>query len=468
MRFRNVALAGSTAFLLIFFITRPESRPQSLLRDFNAFYCAGETIVHRADPYRNEPLGTCERSAGRPDFLERAPAYLVVPAPLPGYALAPFALLALLPYACAACAWTFILFTSFAVTIRWLHALTTLPRPAIVAALALSDGYVGVTLGQIAPIAIAAVVGAAYAITRGKAFLAACAGATAMLEPHIGLPACIALAARHPRTIAPFAALGMLCAGVSVALIGTQENIEYFTSVIGAHAISEALNVKQLSLSALLVRSGLPALPAVRIGTLWYAAMIVVGIAIGQHAACRLGRPALAVLLPVAFAMIGGPFVHIAQIAAVVPAALLLVDARRADTIAALSILLLAVPWPQFATLGTSFPIFATLTVGTLAFYLLPDTPAWRIAAPLLALLLTLAPMRFIAPIADPGARLLAAYDPHALAQTSWSAYVALVGTQDRVAYDIARVPTLLGLLSFSYAAFRIMQARGAGAAGGD
>src|SRR5580700_3565277 len=112
MRFRNVALAGSTAFLLIFFIARPESRPQSLLRDFNAFYCAGETIVHRADPYRNEPLGTCERSAGRPDFLERAPAYLAVPAPLPGYALAPFVLLALLPYAAAAGAWTFILLAS--------------------------------------------------------------------------------------------------------------------------------------------------------------------------------------------------------------------------------------------------------------------------------------------------------------------------------------------------------------------
>jgi hypothetical protein len=286
MRFRNVALAGSMAFLLIFFIERPESRPQSLLRDFNAFYCAGKTIDHGADPYRNEPLGTCERSAQRPDFLERAPVYLAVPAPLPGYALAPFALLALLPYGAAACMWTCIVLASFALTIRWLRAFTMLPLPAIVAALALSDGYVGVTLGQIAPIAIAAIVGAAYAITRGNASLAACASATAMLEPHMGLPACIALIFLRPRTIVPFAACGMLCVGTSVALIGMHANIEYFTSVIGAHALSEALNVKQLSLAALLVRSGLPALLAVRLGTLWYAAMIVAGVVIGQHA-CR-------------------------------------------------------------------------------------------------------------------------------------------------------------------------------------
>src|SRR6266700_3322813 len=143
MRFRYAGLA----FFLIFLSTHPESRPQSLLRDFSAFYCAGQTIGRHADPYRNEPLGKCERSADRPNFLERAPAYLAVPAPLPGYALAPFALLALLPYGAAACAWTLILLASFALTIRWLRALTTLPLNTLVAALALSDAYTGLTLG---------------------------------------------------------------------------------------------------------------------------------------------------------------------------------------------------------------------------------------------------------------------------------------------------------------------------------
>jgi hypothetical protein len=428
------------------------------MRDFNAFYCAGKAITLHADPYRNEPLGTCERSAERPDFLERSPAHLAVPAPLPGYALAPFALLALLPYGAAAWIWTFVLLASFVLTIRWLRALTAFPFSAIIAALALSDAYVGITLGQIAPIAIAAVVGAAYAIAREKTLLAACAGAAAMLEPHVGLPACIALAIFRPRTIPLLAALGVLCTGLSVALLGMEENIEYFTSVIGAHALSETLNVKQLSLAALLARSGLPALLAVRIGTLWYTAMIVAGISLAQRIAFRLRRPALLVLLPVAFAMIGGPFVHVAQIAALMPAALLLADARRADTSVAISIMLLAVPWPQFATLGTSFPIFAALATGTLAFYLLPDKPVARIAPPLLALAFTLLPTPLLNPIADPGATLRAAYDPHALAQTSWSAYVALVGTQNRLAYDIARAPMLLGLLLFSYAAFRIMR----------
>jgi len=460
MSFRKFALGACIAFLFVVLIARPESRPQNLMRDFNAFYCAGKTIAQHADPYRNEPLGACERSEPRPDFLESGPASLAVPAPLPGYALAPFALLALLPYGLAAGVWTCMLLASFALTIHWLRALTTLPLYAIVASLALSDGYVGVTLGQIAPLAIAAAVGAAYAIARKKTLLAACAGATAMLEPHIGLPACIALAAFRPRTIAPLALLGTLCAWLSLALLGAQENIEYFTSVIGSHALSETLNVKQLSLTTLLAHAGFPALLAVRIGTLWYAAMILAGIAIGRRTARRLERPALAVLLPVAFAMIGGPFVHIAQIAAVLPAALLLADAPPKSKIAAISIMLLAVPWPQFATLGTSFPIFAALTAGTLAFYLLPATPTWRIMPPLLTLVLTQMPTQLLTPIADPSARLRVLYDPHALAQTSWSAYVALVGTQNNAAYDLARIPTLLGLVSFLYAVCRIMQAK--------
>jgi hypothetical protein len=440
----SLALGCAAALFVCFLFARPESRPQNLLRDFNAFYCAGRTIALHLDPYLNEPLGTCERSVKDPVFLAHAPANLTIPAPLPGYALAPFAFLAFFPYGIAGCVWIGVILVSFALTVFLLHKLLSLPLFVIIAALILSDAYIGITLGQIVPVAIAAVVSAAYALTWGRVWLAACFGAAAMIEPHIGLPACIALTIFSRRTIAPLALCCILLATLSVALIGVQ-------------ALSESGNVKQLSLTTILAQCGVTASLAVRIGALWYIGMLILGLFVARRIAGDTQRPAAFVLFPVAFSMIGGSFVHIAQIAAVVPAALFLLDLRRnvsdkhmgIEEGAIIAVMLLAVPWPQFASLGTSFPILAAVTVGVLAFALAPKQPLWRTVPPFLAIAWALFPSLLQEPIADPATALSVAYDPHALAQTSWSTYVALVGTHDRNAYDVARLPTLCGLIAF-------------------
>jgi Glycosyltransferase family 87 len=463
------AIAGCVATILFFsLLTRTESRPQSLLRDFNAFYCAGQAIVQHADPYRNEPLGTCERTTPRAGFWARAPVYLSIPAPLPGYALIPFTALAHLPYDAAAFLWSCVLIASFAVSVQYLRMLLTLPLAVILAALTLSDMYVGVTLGQITPIAIAAIVVAAYALTREKLQLAACACTAAMLEPHMGLAACVALLYFRPKTILPLTLLALFLAGLSVALIGISENIEYLTQVVGAHALSEAANIKQLSLTTLLTEFGIAPAIALNIGALWYASMVFAGIFLARRISQDRKQSALCILLPVACAMIGGPFMHIAQIAAVIPASLLFLDKRPAQMITISAVMLLAVPWPQFASLGTSFPLLAALVTSILTFRLLPREPIAQAMLPLLALALTIIPTELLAPIADPTAKLLSVYNPHALAQTSWSAYVAAVGTQNRGAYDIARLPTFCGLIAFLRAALRTSRGREAGAAGGD
>ena len=87
-------------------------RVAGFLIDFRAFYCAGAALDAGADPYRAEPLRSCEVAA-----WEAFPAgypEVAVPAPLPGYALTPFALLARLPYGVAAALWECALVAAFA------------------------------------------------------------------------------------------------------------------------------------------------------------------------------------------------------------------------------------------------------------------------------------------------------------------------------------------------------------------
>ncbi|HEY0798921.1 MAG TPA: glycosyltransferase family 87 protein [Candidatus Baltobacteraceae bacterium] len=440
---RWVAAIAGTLFLIVF-LAVPTARPGSLLRDFNAFYCAGATVLDHQDPYLNEPLGTCERNAPRAAFLEHAPAYMTVPAPLPGYALAPFAVLALLPYDSAALVWTALLVLAFAFTVSCLREMTSLPGTTVVAALALSDGYVGLTLGQIAPIAIAAMVGTAYALRRGRMTTASVCAALAMLEPHIGVPTCIALAAARPKSLLPLGVLALALGGVSLVLLGAQANVEYFARVLPAHALAEIDNVKQLSLAYLLHGAGVEASTALRMGDGMYLAAIAAGAVMARRLPDNGRDNALLIFLPVALGTAFAPFLHIVQVAAVIPAALVLFARQRDDRLRALTVMLLAVPWPQFASLGTAFPLLAAADVGLLASGFLSATGV--LVAATLALLAAAAPTYVITPVNDPTVVLLPAYDPHALAQTSWGAYIGLVGTQDAPAYTLARIPTWSGL----------------------
>lgn len=68
----------------------------SFLRDFRAFYCGGHVLMMGSDPYRVQPLLACENTV-----VAGSESGVAIPAPLPGYALATFALFALLPYTVA-------------------------------------------------------------------------------------------------------------------------------------------------------------------------------------------------------------------------------------------------------------------------------------------------------------------------------------------------------------------------------
>ena len=92
-----------------------------------------------------------------------------------------------------------------------------------------------------------------------------------MIEPHLGLPVCIALAIWMPATRFPLAVAFGRWRRSRSALLGPATNLEYFTSVLPAHALSEVTRDTQYSLTAVLAALGLShdaAVQAARSGTL--------------------------------------------------------------------------------------------------------------------------------------------------------------------------------------------------------
>lgn len=81
-------MSGGFCFLALF-------APATNQLDFPAFYCAGEALDRHANPYLEMPLAACEQRVSTNAVFRQ---HVVVPAPLPPYALAAYGIVALLPY----------------------------------------------------------------------------------------------------------------------------------------------------------------------------------------------------------------------------------------------------------------------------------------------------------------------------------------------------------------------------------
>jgi hypothetical protein len=443
-----VAFAGAALAVLALLaaLASPSLRPPAVLRDFNAFYCAGASIDRGADPYRAEPLGSCERAPRPPAFAQGTPG-LAIPAPLPPYALAPFALLARLPYLWAGALWSLAILLCTGLTVGAMRRLTALPLSGLVAAFALGGAYAALALGQVAPVATAGVALAALFLSQGRDRAAALAAAAAMIEPHVGLPLALALFAWRPATRVTLLLAAAAFVSLSLALAGVPVALEYVRAVLPAHALSEVANDKQLSLTYLLHQAGASDALALHAGELCYAAMLALGLAVAG--AVRGRSPALVAALPVAFTLFGGAFVHVVQIAAALPAALLLLAGARgrARNALLLAVLGLAIPWVQFASLGTLFCALVPLA-GLVLTASFAGTRPWMLAAGTLAPLGAITALWSLIVTRVPSAvpALKAAYDPHALAETSWAIYVQTVAATDVAVFDLAKIPTWLAL----------------------
>jgi len=336
-------------------VQRGVATPVTNPADFRTFACAARVLASGQDPYRTEPLRTCEH-AGTREFGLAMFDGLVLPAPLPPYALLLFLPLASLPFPAANLLWFAISLAAVGLAAVALVRLGGVPLPVAGLAMFGAAAYVSLPLGQVVPLVVALLCGAALAARSGRYRVAAVLCALATIEPHIALPACLALLIFEPRARAALVALGIVALVASLAVAGPNVCLEYVRDVVPAHAGSQVGRLDlQYSLTALLHAVGVGAPAALLLGTLSYAAMVIAGIALAGVLAGRYADAAFLVLLPPAFALAFGTYVHLAQMAIALPAiALLIGHARRPwmRRTAYAALVALSIPWASIADSG--------------------------------------------------------------------------------------------------------------------
>ncbi len=420
------------------------ARTGSLFGDFRAFWCAGSTVLHGGDPYLASPLYACETSP-QPFGLYRAHNGVALPAPLPGYALVPFAALALVPYPVACVAWLAALLLACAWAWRSLAALGAHDVAGAIWVAAAPLALVCLPFGELVPLAVAAICACGAALARGSPWTAAGCACVAAIEPHLGLPLLLALLV--PRTTRLPSASAMLALAALDAAVSGAGTVAYFTHVLPQHALAELDRGSQYALSWILHTAGLAPSLALGIASASYALSTASGIWVAAILARRLRAPEMFALVPPAFALFGGAFVHLAQMLAALPLGLVLLPYARGKARWAVgaALVLLAIPWLFIAPHPWLVP-FAALVAGGIAFVTLqlPPAIALRVALGAAVYASVAALVRAHVPITAPSA-FTPPLDP-ALAQASWAAWIRLHDGDTSLGTWIAKAPTWLGL----------------------
>jgi hypothetical protein len=416
-----------------------------LMGDFRAFYCAAKVASHGANPYHTEPLRSCELTSGAMPFFKKNPS-VTIPAPLPGYVVAAMIPLSMMPFGIAAAFWGLVLFFACVACTVAVARFAAVSWEIPLAVLGISLATLSLPFGEVVPVAVACACGAGYFAWKGRHRTAAVIASGAMIEPHLGLPVCASLALWRPATRLPLAGAFGAFALLSLAVLGPATNFEYFTSVLPAHALSEMTRDTQYSFTALLAAAGLPQSAAIRGGTLWYVLMLVAGALVAGMLARRTRNDAFLTCVPLAFAVFGGTFIHITQIAAAVPASVLLVTYATGSyrTPAIVTLLLLAVPWGWAASPALmAAPAFP---VGYVAWRYWRENTAVVLFAVIVAAALVFG-LGALYGINGPhfGATGATPIIDSRLPEASWSAYSRSTSHGSIAAWAV-RIPTWLGL----------------------
>jgi len=429
--------------------------PTNLMGDFRAFYCAGSAIDAGANPYLEEPLHGCELRARPP----RPPAFLpavTVPAPLPPSILVLFAPLARLPFALAATIYGTL---SMAAMIA---AVVLFARVTGVSSIVLNLAFAAITagqtyfLGQPTTFAFLALAAAAFFARAERPIAASACAVAAVIEPHLALPALLALLVARPATRVPIVAFGALLAAAGAFALGPATSIAYVRDVIPAHALSNAYEW-QFSLTSILTSAGVDANTAVHWGEAMYAGMTVAGIAVALRVWRTTGESAALVLIPPAFAVFGGVHVHFQQLAIAFPAILpVAVRSPRVRGLASWGVALAMIPWNVIsASLMTAF---TPLIVGWFGYVMLGARRG--LVLTLVAGAISLSVLVLALTGFGPGAThfVAATYPPNALAERSWGDFSRAILARPSVLMQWLRIPVLtglaLGLTAITRAAF--------------
>jgi len=319
------------------------ARGRYAMGDFKAFYCSARVVLQHGDLYAAAPMARCERQPARYPLYVTQPGE-VVPAPLPGYAIALFVPFALLPFDIAAFVWIVLLAAAFAVAVALFAKTGAGDGWAIAVALALPMVAVCFPVGELPPIALLGIALAAWSARYGRPWALALGVAFALVEPQIGAAVLLAAVALGRRFAIPAIAVAAILGLVSLTLLGVAGNVAYFRVVLPAHLLSELPSVLQYSLSWMLYRIGVAAGAAIFAGRLCWIVMLGVTVWFARSDAAR-ARPEIAFLAAPAFAVVGGPFLHLDQIALAVPAAAwLATNALRPSWLRTAALVALAVP----------------------------------------------------------------------------------------------------------------------------
>jgi len=323
--------------------------------DFAPFYCAGEAVAQGADPYRAMPLGACEHRVATGPFFGSG---VVMPAPLPPYALAGLRVVAFMPFGAAQHLLDWASLGSFAVSAFLLGKLTRAPMMVIVFAIA-PIAWVVLALGQTLLVMLCALMVCAALIERGHDGWAALVASALMVEPHVGIAVCASLFLWRAKTRPVFLATGTVLGTIAVTMLSWPVVGEYFTAVLPLHARSEVYAAARFSLTSALVGLGVPVAAALKLGALQYAIGLIVGVFVARSLEDRLGAKSALAIVPPLFAVVGGTFMHATDFILAVPAALLIATntTRAAWATAAMVAIAAHFAWDAWQTF---YPISTT------------------------------------------------------------------------------------------------------------
>lgn len=427
-------------------------RSQAFFLDFRAFYCAGHVVAQGADPYLVQPLLSCEKNVN----ADISTSNIAIPAPLPGYSLAAFAVLSFLPYVFAQFLVLAVMLGCYALAVYATSRLTGYTQIGIAAALAPVMYYL-INLGQLTSILSLSLVTLAALQLRDRHYVpAAIACCMAAIEPHTALPSYLAMLIWLPQCRKALLIGAGALACISFFAIGLHGNVEYLIQVLPLHARVGAADPFQYSLTWLLHYFGVPGSLALFIGSLWYIALTGLGLFMTYRIVLRYPGEEAFVLLPPVAAMLGGSHVHIQQIAATVPGVLYL--ARRAMAFMPFvltALLIVAIPWLTIATtvLYQGYKYAAVLTL-TAALAFVAAFSLCEIDAPKRRALIALANVVLIVVLAlgiravpgnqhtAPSSMKPATIAPTDYASASWEIYIQQIAGFNGTNVLLMKIPT--------------------------
>ncbi len=363
--------ASVVAFLVALFVAPHDNSHGFALRDFEAYYAAGETWTVHGDPYGRD-IWRGERTIDGVDASRDE----LLPFVGPPFGLPLWSALAGLSFRGASFVWAIVLGLAFAtIAIGGLaNAIGRLSLRPVIATLLFAGAFApmtgGFALGQVALVACAAIVAMPWFLRPGRTLGAVLATLAAGLQPNLAIV--LAVRATNTRARIAFVAAALIALlGAALALGGLAEIARYAT-ILREHGAAERFIAIQTTVGAVLWSFGAtPALAgacALVIGAIVVVVVVVV---------CARGRLAptdrlwfASAALPLAV-----PFAHQHDYAIVFAPALALVVRTRGTTWAAsaCAALVLGVDWlglaqrPHELTIAIAFAVAGACALVALA-----------------------------------------------------------------------------------------------------